>query len=457
MDKVNISVAIIPMAQDFGWSPTVSGLVQSSFFYGYALTQIPGGYVTSLIGGRSVLPAGVSLWSAATAAVPLLAGTIPGLFLCRAAVGLGEGVAPSASTDMVARLIDTRERSRATSYMFGGLHVGSLLGLLVAPALIEQFGWQTVFYGFGLAGLAWSFWWEAVVKGIQESEPEEYLKLTRTSRQAEAAAAAKAGTALAAQEPMPWRAFLRNTPVRALAYTHFCNNWFHYTMMAWLPTYFTDTLSLSLTQAAQVSLLPPVAAIAISVTAGPLADGLIERGWPVARVRKLAQTTAFLCPTACLLAAANCEDGPTSVALVTAALGTASLSLCGLYCNHADLSPRYAPFLLGMTNTIGAVPGIIGVAVTGAILDATGSWSWALFAPSAFFFVTGAAVFCTLGSSDAQDFSDDRPFWIEERLAPMAGPMKKLGSFVGSAGKAGNNLLSSVRQLLPNKSKDKQL
>lgn len=40
-----------------------------------------------------------------------------------------------------------------------------------------------------------------------------------------------------------------------------------------------------------------------------------------------------------------------------------------------------------------------------------GSWSWALFAPSAFFFVTGAAVFCTLGSSDAQDFSDDRPFW----------------------------------------------
>ncbi len=40
-----------------------------------------------------------------------------------------------------------------------------------------------VFYGFGLAGLAWSFWWEAVVKGIQEDEPEAYLQLTRTSRQ----------------------------------------------------------------------------------------------------------------------------------------------------------------------------------------------------------------------------------------------------------------------------------
>ena len=42
------------------------------------LTQIPGGYVTSRVGGRRVLPFGVGLWSAATAAVPFLAGTMPG-------------------------------------------------------------------------------------------------------------------------------------------------------------------------------------------------------------------------------------------------------------------------------------------------------------------------------------------------------------------------------------------
>ncbi len=39
-------------------------------------------------------------------------------------------------------------------------------------------------------------------------------------------------------------------------------------MMAWLPTYFTDTLSLTLSQAAQVSLLPPTAAIVASLLAG---------------------------------------------------------------------------------------------------------------------------------------------------------------------------------------------
>lgn len=51
--------------------------------------------------------------------------------------------------------------------------------------------------------------------------------------------------------------------------------------------------------------------------------------------------------------------------LIATALGLASFSLAGLYCNHADLSPRYAPVLLGLTNTSGAVPGIVGVAVTG--------------------------------------------------------------------------------------------
>ena len=67
------------MAHDYGWSSSVSGLIQSAFFYGYILTQIPGGWVTARIGGRKVMPAGVTLWSVATAAVPLLAGTVPGV------------------------------------------------------------------------------------------------------------------------------------------------------------------------------------------------------------------------------------------------------------------------------------------------------------------------------------------------------------------------------------------
>ena len=108
---------------------------------------------------------------------------------------------------------------------------------------------------------------------------------------------------------------------------------------------------------------------------------------------------------------------------ITAALGLASFSLAGLYCNHADISPRYAPVLLGLTNTAAAVPGIIGVTISGAIYDQTGSWPLALFAPSVFFFLTGSAVFTAFGCSELQDFSNTQPFAFE---APVQRAMQKL-------------------------------
>lgn len=84
---------------------------------------------------------------------------------------------------------------------------------------------------------------------------------------------------------------------------------FHYTMLAWLPTFFTETLSMDITHAAQISLLPPMAALAASCIAGPTADSLIEAGWSVAHVRKAAQLVAFLGPASCLLAAMAIDDG----------------------------------------------------------------------------------------------------------------------------------------------------
>lgn len=55
LSQVNLSVAIIPMSHQFGWNSSTAGLVQSSFFWGYALSQLPGGWLAKLFGGRLVL------------------------------------------------------------------------------------------------------------------------------------------------------------------------------------------------------------------------------------------------------------------------------------------------------------------------------------------------------------------------------------------------------------------
>jgi len=54
-------------------------------------------------------------------------------------------------------------------------------------------------------------------------------------------------------------------------------------------------------------------------------------------------------------------------------------SQAGLYSNHADIGPRYAGVLLGLSNTAGVLAGVLGTAATGYILR-EGSWDdvWAV-------------------------------------------------------------------------------
>ncbi|KAG1659650.1 hypothetical protein FOA52_007237 [Chlamydomonas sp. UWO 241] len=460
MNKINMSVAIVPMAMEFHWSPSVSGVVQSSFFYGYLLCQLPAGYLSSRFGGRTVLPVGVGLWSLATCCLPLLASTIPGLCLSRSLVGLGEAAAPAAAIDLVARLSPPSERSRTVSFIFTGLHFGSIIGLLTAPLIIRSWGWEALFISYGAAGGLWVWAYEAIVARMRTQDPAVFNDLTRRggasgaragkgaaaaqradeldrlgggngadaatlANEAEAVRAAEAAADLDAERPVPWRAFVRNGSVRALMYTHFANNWFHYTMLAWLPTYLIHTLGVDLLHAAQTALLPPIAGIAASAAAGPAADAALEAGVPLPLVRKVAQCTAFVLPSALLLAAASPDmPGSETVGYITVALGVSSFSLAGLYCTHGDLSPKYAAPMLSLTNTVGALPGAVGVATVGYLYDTTGSWEAALFLPSAAFMLTAAAAFTAYSTHDPVDFDDaalNAPFAWENALARATG------------------------------------
>ena len=47
--------------------------------------------------------------------------------------------------------------------------------------------------------------------------------------------------------------------------------------------------------------------------------------------------------------------------------------------NHLDVAPTYAGILMGISNTIATIPGIIGVAATGLIVQATRSFSAVFF------------------------------------------------------------------------------
>lgn len=216
-----------------------------------------------------------------------------------------------------------------------------------------------------------------------------------------------ATTIAQSNKAVPWRAFFKNRAVWAMIYAHFCGNWGHYTLLSWLPTYFCEELHLDLTHAAFVSLLPPLASVVVATIAAPLADHFISRGMDITLVRKVCQSIAFLAPAACMtIASATPNINPwVDVAILTAGIGLSSFALAGLYCTHQDISPKYAGILLGITNTAGAIPGVLGVALVGIIFDQTHSWNLALFAPSIFFYLTGIMVWNVFASSEPQTFT----------------------------------------------------
>ena len=56
-----------------------------------------------------------------------------------------------------------------------------------------------------------------------------------------------------------------------------------------------------------------------------------------------------------------------------------------------DIAPRYADVVMGITNTAGSLPGVIGVALTGWLVQTTGTYA-AAFMLAAAIQVVGAMV-----------------------------------------------------------------
>ncbi|KAG6557162.1 hypothetical protein Mapa_001089 [Marchantia paleacea] len=366
MDRVNMSIAIMPMSAEFGWSPTTVGLVQSSFFWGYLLTQIAGGVWADKIGGKQVLGFGVVWWSLATIATPIAAKIgLPALFFVRACMGVGEGVAMPAMNNLLSRWIPVEERSRSLALVYSGMYLGSVIGLACSPSLIHAFGWPSVFFSFGSVGAIWFTLWQRLAFSSPADHPtisEEESKLILKSN--------KPRDPLA---KIPWGLILSKAPVWALIICHFCHNWGTFILLTWMPTYYNQVLGFNLMESGLFSVLPWLTMAVSANVGGWIADTLVSKGYSVTFVRKIMQSVGFLGPAFFLTQLSHITSPSLAVLCMMCSQGLDAFSQSGLYSNHQDIGPRYSGILLGLSNTAGVLAGVFGTAATGYILQ-HGSW-----------------------------------------------------------------------------------
>lgn len=394
LDRVNMSIAILPMSQQYGWSTATMGLVNSSFFWGYLLTQIAGGVWADRLGGKLVLGLGVLWWSLATAATPLAAQAgLPALLAVRCLMGVGEGVAMPAMNALLAKWVPSGERSRSLALVYSGMFTGSVVGLGASPGIVEAAGWPSVFYGFGMLGILWYLVWQQNVA----SSPAEDPAISEQERQH-----ILANTPAGSQgrvEAVPWGMLLSRKEVWAIILCHFCHNWGLFILLTWMPAYYSQVLGLSLMQSGGLSVLPWVAMTIMSNVAGWAADAMVARGVSVTNVRKLMQTIGFLGPAFFLSQLSGVTGVVGAVACMVGSQGLDAFSQAGLYANHSDIGPRYAGVLLGLSNTAGVLAGVLGSLVTGFLLQGAGGWEM-VWGVAVGFYLLGTALWLWLSSGE---------------------------------------------------------
>uniref|UniRef100_A0A2A4JIN8 Major facilitator superfamily (MFS) profile domain-containing protein n=2 Tax=Heliothis virescens TaxID=7102 RepID=A0A2A4JIN8_HELVI len=197
---------------------------------------------------------------------------------------------------------------------------------------------------------------------------------------------------------------LTSGPVWAIVMAHFSENWGFYTLLTFLPTFMQDVFKFETSQTGWLSAVPYLAMAIVLQVAGHAADWLLRRGvMSRTNIRKLFNCGAFLSQTVFMIAAAYSTTVTGCIVFLTIAVGLGGFAWSGFSVNHLDIAPPHASVLMGLSNTVATLPGIISPPLAGSIVtDKTAEqWRVVFFISSAIYLV-GAVVYGAFCSAEIQ-------------------------------------------------------
>ena len=396
IDRVNISVAIIPMQEQFGWSDSQVGFIFSSFYIGYMLTMALGGYLSDKFGGKLVLGYGVVMWSIFTILTPLAAHNgFFALFIMRVLMGIGEGVTFPAWQSLYARWIPFKERTRAIAFTNSGISIGTIIGYIGTQMIIISLGWEWAFYIFGIIGLVWFIFWNRNIS----SYPAEHKKISSKELQYISENAPSSEPA----KKIPLKDLLLNKPFLAIVAATFANNWSLFVFLSFLPKFIDNELGIDLESRIFVILIiiPSIISVLALNAGGFLADKMIRNGMKVIKVRKIVNSIGFFGSAFCLFLIPLFESISIIIILICITNLFTGAAAGGFGVNHADIGPNSTGTLVGVASTFGMIAGILGNAVSGLVLEITNSWTL-IFYIAASLIVMGGLIYLLYASDQKQ-------------------------------------------------------
>ncbi|XP_061064709.1 voltage-gated purine nucleotide uniporter SLC17A9 isoform X1 [Eubalaena glacialis] len=343
--RASMPVCAATMSQDFGWNKKEAGVVLSSFFWGYCLTQVVGGHLGDRIGGEKVILLSASAWGFITAATPLLShlGSAHLAFMTfsRILTGLLQGVYFPALTSLLSQKVRESERAFTYSTVGAGSQFGTLVTGAVGSLLLDWYGWPSVFYFSGGLTLLWVCYVYRCLLG----EKDLILALGVLAQ----------GLPVSRHTKVPWRQLFRKPSVWAAIISQLSAACSFFILLSWLPTFFKETFPSS--KGWVFNVVPWLVAIPASLFSGLLSDRLINQGYRTITVRKFMQVMGLGLSSVFALCLGHTSSFCKSVVFASASIGLQTFNHSGISVNIQDLAPSCAGFLFGVANTAGALAG----------------------------------------------------------------------------------------------------
>ena len=365
LDRTNITVAGPTMMADLHLSHARFGWVLAAFTFGYALMQIPGGWLADRIGSRPLLIAALLVWSVFTALTGLTGALVP-LLAVRALFGVGEGIENGAQFKLIGDHFAARERSAATAFFLTALPLGPALGAPVVTWLLGRAGWQAMFLWFALPGLL-------VALLLFYFLPRQAREVVHTEVRGETGRELGWGDALKRQSS--WLTFA--------AYGFF--NVAFWGFIGWMPTYLSQSRHIELKSLGPLASVPYLCGFVGMVVIGRLGAGVFFGRRAALIAASYGFAAVFLCVT----------FTATNIPRCLAGLSLAAFFLYGgfgpFWAVALDLTPdRMRGAFTGFVNMGGQIGGFLAPIVVGALVTRTKSFT------DGFLFMTAALVLASI-------------------------------------------------------------
>ena len=370
IDRINISVTARQMMPALGLTEQEMGFVFSAFVVGYAMFQIPGGWLGDRWGIRIVLFIALIWWSCFTAwtaiaatsflAAPL--GVVGALALVRFLLGVGEAAALPTFNRAVTDWLPAHERGFGIGIAIGGIGIGAAITPPVTAWIMVNYGWQSAFYlssgiGFGLAVIWWC---------LAADRPSSHPWHTHHQETPPTI------PAVPIRPSIPW-ATLRNTPsVWWLMLSYGCLGYAAYVYMSWFYLYLVTERGFSVLRGG-VFAAAPFLAILLSCPLGGWVTDRLAMKHGVTRGRQIVGMTGMGLAAGSIALGAVAESPYLALASLSLGAGWLYFTIGAYWSSTSDLSPTHAGSLSGLMNMGANLGGAISPTLTPWLAQ---QWGW---------------------------------------------------------------------------------